>query len=315
MNNEVTRRGLLRTLGAVAGAAVVVPHTLRSAVEGGTAVGADGHLEPAARLRAGRAADDVLHRSGCPDGRPGVQRAGAGEHVDQALWTGALWAEGPAWNSQGRYLLWSDIPNNRQMRWLEDDGRVTVFRSPSNNSNGNTFDYQGRQLSCEHLDAPRRPLRARRFDHDHRGCVPGQATELAERRGPFTRTAASGSRIRPTAGSYTRERRTPRRADQRGRPLQSASRAAGGDSACSSGSCRRTSIASIPAAASTSSIGEEQVPDPNGLTFSPDFRKLYVASTGKGPGDTGAGRQGRGLRVRRRRRQQGCRTGSCSPIA
>jgi hypothetical protein len=67
------------------------------------------------------------------------------------LWTGALWSEGPAWNAQGRYLVWSDIPNNRQLRWLEDDGRVSVFRMPSNNSNGNTFDFQGRQLSCEHL--------------------------------------------------------------------------------------------------------------------------------------------------------------------
>jgi gluconolactonase len=67
------------------------------------------------------------------------------------LWTGALWSEGPAWNAQGRYLVWSDIPNNRQMRWLEDDGRVSVFRMPSNNSNGNSFDFQGRQLSCEHL--------------------------------------------------------------------------------------------------------------------------------------------------------------------
>lgn len=69
----------------------------------------------------------------------------------QRLWTGALWAEGPAWNSQGRYLVFSDIPNNRQMRWLEDDGRVTVFRMPTNYSNGNTFDFQGRQVSCEHL--------------------------------------------------------------------------------------------------------------------------------------------------------------------
>jgi len=48
------------------------------------------------------------------------------------LWTGALWMEGPAWNGQGRYLVWSDIPNNRQHRWLEDDGHVSVFRSPSN---------------------------------------------------------------------------------------------------------------------------------------------------------------------------------------
>jgi gluconolactonase len=67
------------------------------------------------------------------------------------LWTGALWSEGPAWNAEGRYLVWSDIPNNRQLRWLEDDGDVSVFRMPSNNSNGNTFDFQGRQLSCEHL--------------------------------------------------------------------------------------------------------------------------------------------------------------------
>src|SRR4026209_913041 len=77
------------------------------------------------------------------------------------LWTGALWTEGPAWNAQGRYLLWSDIPNNRQMRWLEDDGRVTVFRSPSNNSNGNTFDSQGRQISCEHTTR-----RVVRYEHD-----------------------------------------------------------------------------------------------------------------------------------------------------
>src|SRR5262245_40026036 len=56
----------------------------------------------------------------------------------QRLYIGVLWAEGPAWSAQGRYLVWSDIPNNRQMRWSEDDGRVSVFRTPSNNSNGNT---------------------------------------------------------------------------------------------------------------------------------------------------------------------------------
>src|SRR5258707_1063751 len=77
------------------------------------------------------------------------------------LYTGLLWAEGPAWSAQGRYLLWSDIPNNRQMRWSEDDGRVSVFRSPSNNSNGNSFDFQGRQLSCEHLTR-----RVVRYEHD-----------------------------------------------------------------------------------------------------------------------------------------------------
>ncbi|MEK6236967.1 MAG: SMP-30/gluconolactonase/LRE family protein, partial [Planctomycetales bacterium] len=68
----------------------------------------------------------------------------------QRLHTGTLWAEGPAWNGVGRYLLWSDIPNNLQMRWLEENGKTSVFRRPSGNSNGNTFDYQGRQISCEH---------------------------------------------------------------------------------------------------------------------------------------------------------------------
>ena len=61
-----------------------------------------------------------------------------------------LWAEGPAWNGVGRYLLWSDIPNNVQLRYLEEDGHVSVFRHPSGNSNGNTFDFRGRQIACEH---------------------------------------------------------------------------------------------------------------------------------------------------------------------
>ena len=61
-----------------------------------------------------------------------------------------LWTEGCAGNGVGRYLVFSDIPNDLQMRWVEDDNRVSVFRKPSGNSNGNTFDYQGRQISCRH---------------------------------------------------------------------------------------------------------------------------------------------------------------------
>ncbi len=66
------------------------------------------------------------------------------------LHTGMLWAEGPAWNGVGKYLVWSDIPNDVQLRWLEDDGHVSVMRHPAGNSNGNTFDREGRQISCEH---------------------------------------------------------------------------------------------------------------------------------------------------------------------
>jgi gluconolactonase len=64
--------------------------------------------------------------------------------------TGMRWAEGPVWFGDGRFLLWSDIPNNRIMRWEEETGVVSVFRKPANNSNGNTRDRQGRLLTCEH---------------------------------------------------------------------------------------------------------------------------------------------------------------------
>ncbi len=69
----------------------------------------------------------------------------------ERLWTGARWSEGPAWFPAGRYVIWSDIPNDRIMRWDETDGSVSVFRSSSNNTNGHTVDRQGRLISCEHL--------------------------------------------------------------------------------------------------------------------------------------------------------------------
>jgi gluconolactonase len=64
--------------------------------------------------------------------------------------TGMRWCEGPVWFGDGRYLLWSDIPNNRIMKWEEETGAVSVFRKPAHNSNGNTRDRQGRLLTCEH---------------------------------------------------------------------------------------------------------------------------------------------------------------------
>ena len=64
---------------------------------------------------------------------------------------GSMWAEGPAWNGVGRYMVYSDIPNDRQMRFIEDEGgKVTEFRTHVGYSNGNTFDYEGRQIYCEH---------------------------------------------------------------------------------------------------------------------------------------------------------------------
>ncbi|MBV8174482.1 MAG: SMP-30/gluconolactonase/LRE family protein, partial [Verrucomicrobia bacterium] len=66
----------------------------------------------------------------------------------EKLYTGTLWAEGPVYFADGDYLIWSDIPNNRMLRWA--GGHVSVFRDWSNNSNGNTRDRQGRLISCEH---------------------------------------------------------------------------------------------------------------------------------------------------------------------
>ena len=80
------------------------------------------------------------------------------------------WCEGPVWFGDGRYLLWSDIPNNRIMRWDEETGAVSVFRKPSNNANGNTRDRQGRLLTCEHDTR-----RVTRTEYD------GEVTVIADR--------------------------------------------------------------------------------------------------------------------------------------
>ena len=79
----------------------------------------------------------------------------------ERLFTCTRWAEGPVWFGDGRYLLFSDIPNNRMLRWLEETGEVTEFRNPSNYSNGNTRDREGRLLTCEHDSR-----RVTRTEHD-----------------------------------------------------------------------------------------------------------------------------------------------------
>jgi gluconolactonase len=209
----------------------------------------------------------------------------------QRLWTGALWSEGPAWNAQGRYLVWSDIPNNRQLRWLEDDGRVSVFRSPSNNSNGNTFDFQGRQLSCEHL-----MRRVVRYELD------GSVTVLADSYNGKRLNSPNDVVPHPDGSYWFTD------PPYGGQLYEGEPDAAGGPSNAGGKlnprigqpagftpgkrelptNCYRID----PSGRVDLVVTEEQVPDPNGLCFSPDFKKLYVVSTGKGPGDTGPGGKG-----------------------
>lgn len=87
----------------------------------------------------------------------------------ERLWTGGRWLEGPAWFAAGRYLVCSDIPNNRMLRWDETDGSVSVFRQPALNSNGNSVDRVGRLITCEHGGR-----RVTRTEHD------GTVTVLAD---------------------------------------------------------------------------------------------------------------------------------------
>ena len=93
----------------------------------------------------------VLEGTGFEVIQPEFEACFVGHVRVERLWTGARWSEGPAWFPAGRYLVWSDIPNNRMMRWDETDGSVSEFRRPSNNANGNTVDTQGRLVTCEHL--------------------------------------------------------------------------------------------------------------------------------------------------------------------
>jgi gluconolactonase len=88
----------------------------------------------------------------------------------ERLWTGCRWAEGPAYFPAGRYLIWSDVPNDRMMRYDETSGQVSVFRHPAGYSNGNTVDRQGRLVTCEHGNR-----RVTRTEHD------GSITVIADR--------------------------------------------------------------------------------------------------------------------------------------
>ena len=161
----LSRRQAVKALGILGGAVVTGRAGSAQTPQGPPST----VTNPAQGLRSERPADHLLHRSGRADRRSAFGDLVQANSAIKRLWTGALWAEGPAWSGQGRYLVWSDIPNNRQLRWLDDDEQVTVFRSPSNNSNGNTFDFAGRQLSCEHLTR-----RVVRYEHD------GSTTVIAE---------------------------------------------------------------------------------------------------------------------------------------
>ncbi len=169
------------------------------------------------------------------------------------LHTGMLWTEGPAWNGSGNYLVWSDIPNNAQMRYLPEDGHVSVMRNHSNNSNGNTFDWQGRQISCEH--ATRRVVR---YELD------GQVTVLAESYDGKPLNAPNDAVVHPDGGIWFTDPGYGSMMDYEGNKGELHIKEA---------------VYRIDPGGKMEKVTDELV-KPNGLCFSPDYKKLYVVDTG-----------------------------------
>jgi gluconolactonase len=173
----------------------------------------------------------------------------------ERLWTGARWLEGPVWFAAGRYLLTSDIPNNRILRFDETDGSVSVFRQPSNNSNGHTVDRQGRLISCEHLG--RRVTRTE---------IDGTITVIADNykgkrlNSPNDVVVKSDGSIWFTDPSYG--------------ILYDYE---GGRAESEIGACN---VYRVEPDSGAISVVADDFDKPNGLAFSPDEKFLYIADTG-----------------------------------
>ena len=172
------------------------------------------------------------------------------------LYTGTLWAEGPAWNGVGRFLVWSDIPNNVQMRWLEEDGHITTFRNPSGYSNGNTFDFEGRQISFEH--AGRRVVR---YEPN------GSTTVIADKFGGKRLNSPNDGAVHQDGSIWFTD------------PMYGINGVYEGFRADSEN--KPAVYRADPKTGAVEKITDE-ITGPNGLCFSPDYKKVYVADTGMG---------------------------------
>ena len=173
----------------------------------------------------------------------------------ERLWTGARWAEGPAWFGAGRYLVFSDIPNNRMMRFDETDSSMSVFRQPANNSNGNTVDLQGRLVSCEH--GARRVTRTE---------IDGSITVLADRYQGKRLNSPNDVVVKSDGSIWFTDPSYGILSDYEG------------DAAASEiGNCN---VYRIDGKTGAITVAADDFVKPNGLAFSPDEAFLYVADTG-----------------------------------
>ena len=184
-----------------------------------------------------------------------------GNAAVERLYTGTRWAEGPVWFGDGRYLLFSDIPNNRILRWLEDTGEVSVFRSPSNYSNGNYRDRQGRLLTCEHDTR-----RLTRTEHDGTITVLMHQFQGKELNAPNDLAVHSDGAIWFTDPGY-------------GIMSNYEGHKASFELA--------TNVYRLDPNTRQATVVASDMDKPNGICFSPDEQKLYIVDTGvpKHPGD------------------------------
>jgi gluconolactonase len=170
------------------------------------------------------------------------------------LYTGLLWSEGPAWNGVGRYLVWSDIPNDRQMRYLDDDGHVSVMRKTSNYSNGNTFDWEGRQLSCEHG--------ARRVTRYEPG---GAVTVIADKYNGKPLNAPNDIVVHPDGGIWFTDPGYGILANYEGHKGEMQLKEA---------------VYRVDPKTGKIDLLTDEFYKPNGICFSPDYKKVYICDTG-----------------------------------
>ncbi len=214
------------------------------ALSGGAARADDGRLGllPATRYPDPRI--EVLDKRFGAIGNAGIER----------LMTGLRWAEGPCWSADGHYLVVSDIANNRMLRWLEEDGHVSVFRSPSNFANGNTRDRQGRLVTCEH-----QTRRVTRTEHD------GTITVLADR--------FQGKRLNAPNDVVVARDGAVWFSD----PTYGISNNYEGDKQDSE---QPTRVYRIDPASGAVAVAAEDMVQPNGLAFSPDESLLYIVDSG-----------------------------------
>jgi gluconolactonase len=179
----------------------------------------------------------------------------AGPERVHRLWTGGRWCEGPAWFAAHRTLVWSDIPNNRIMKFDELNGTVGLFREDSNNSNGNTVDREGRLITCEHL-----ARRVTRTEHD------GRITVLADRWQGKRLNSPNDVVVRSDGSIWFTDPSYGILSDYEGAPAES-----------EIGACHVYRI--DPATGAVDKVTDDFV-KPNGLAFSPDESLLYIADTG-----------------------------------